>query len=314
MALDVSIIVVNWNTRDVTCNCLVSVFGQTKDVRFEVILIDNASSDGSVEKIRKDFPQVTLIANDGNRGFAAANNQGMEIAKGRYVLLLNPDTIILDGAVQKTIAFADSFTDIGVVGCQVWLNDSEIQQTCFSFPSVVSLFLQETGLRKIAPRSRLLGWSNYGWWDRTSQMDVDVISGMFMLVRHEVIDKVGVMDEAYYVYAEETDWCFRVHNAGWRCVFTPIARIVHLDGGSKSTGLVRVKMFVQMQKSILIFHRKNKGVISWFFARMIYIFSMSMRFVLSIPPSVLSRDGLEAKKKALAVAALRYHVWGIEPR
>ena len=314
MALDVSIIVVNWNTRDVTCNCLESVFRQTKDVGFEVILIDNASSDGSVERIRKDFPQVTLIANDGNRGFAAANNQGMGIAKGRYVLLLNPDTIILDEAVQKTIAFADSFTDIGVVGCQVWLNDSEIQQTCFSFPSVGSLFLQETGLRKIAPRSRLLGWSNYGWWDRTSQMDVDVISGMFMLVRHEVIDKVGMMDEAYYVYAEETDWCFRVHNAGWRCVFTPIASIVHLDGGSKSTGLVRVKMFVQMQKSILIFHRKNKGVISWFFARMIYILSMSMRFVLSIPLSVLSRDGLVSKKKVQAGAALRYHVWGIEPR
>ena len=125
---DVSIIIVNWNTRDILRGCLDSVYKQTQGIDFEVIVVDNASSDGSAEMVKQEFPPITLIANLGNRGFAAANNQGMQIAIGRYVLLLNPDTIILDGAIQKTVAFADNHQSIGVLGCQVWLNDNEIQK------------------------------------------------------------------------------------------------------------------------------------------------------------------------------------------
>lgn len=263
--------------------------------------------------VKAEFPQVVLIENTVNKGFAAANNQGIRIAQGRYVLLLNPDTIVLDGAIQKTVAYADDHQDIGVLGCQVWLNENEIQRTCFSFPSLYGLILQKLGLRRLFPRSRTFGWIDYGWWDRQSPMDVDVVSGMFMLVRKEAIEQVGLMDEDYFVYAEETDWCFRFRKAKWRCVFTPEARIIHLDGGNKSTDLVKVKMFVQMQKSILIFYKKQRGVVSWAIARGIYFLSMLIRYSVFVTLSFFQREHNASKKAAQSLAALRFHLFGVMP-
>jgi GT2 family glycosyltransferase len=310
---DVSVIIVNWNVCDILRNCLHSVYEETKDIKFEVIVIDNASIDNSVEMIKSEFPQVTLIQNNENRGFAAANNQGMKIALGRYVLLLNPDTIVLDGAIQKTVAYADANPDIGVTGCQVWLNENEIQKTCFSFPSVYRLLLQKTGLIRLFPHSRFFSKDIYGWWDRTTPMEVDVVSGMYMLVRREAIEQIGLMDEAYFVYAEETDWCYRFKKAGWRCFFTPIARIIHLDGGSKSTEKISVRMFVQQQKSLLIFYRKNLGVISWMEAKIIYIFAMLVRYSIFLFGNLINQNDKSSKKAAQSLAALKFHIAGVYP-
>lgn len=311
---DVSIVVVNWNTRDVLLNCLASVYAQTQGIDFELILVDNASSDGSAEMVREEFPQVILIANSENRGFAAANNQGMQIAQGRYVLLLNPDTIVLDQAIPKTIAFADRNMDIAVVGCQVWLNETEIQQTCFSFPSLSSIFFKETGLRRLFPKSRIFGKADYGWWDRKSQMDVDVVSGMYMLVRRDAIKQVGLMDEDYFVYAEEADWCSRFWKAGWRCVFIPGARIIHLDGGGKSTAQTSTKMFVQHQKSLLLFFKKQQGVISWVAVKFLLIFSMSFRYVVFFALGLIKRDEYYSTKANQSLAVLRFGISGNEPK
>jgi GT2 family glycosyltransferase len=310
---DVSIIIVNWNTRDILQGCLISIFKQTQGINFEVIVIDNASSDGSAEKVKHEFPQVILIANSENRGFAAANNQGMQIATGRYVLLLNPDTIVLEKAIQKTIAFADNHLDIGVVGCQVWLNEKDIQQTCFAFPSLSGLIIQVVGLRRLFPKARFFGRAKYGWWNRTTQLDVDVISGMYMLVRREAIEKVGLMDEDYFVYAEETDWCYRFWKAGWRCVFTPEARIIHLDGGSKSTAQISIKMFVQHQKSLLIFYKKQRGRNSWMIARICYIFSMLLRYFVFSGLFFFTKDRVFLQKTHQSLAALKFQLFGVEP-
>lgn len=314
MSHDVSIIIVNWNTRDIVRDCLKSVYERTHGIDYEVIVVDNASADGSTDMVKEEFPQTILIANFDNRGFAAANNQGMKIAKGRYVLLLNPDTIILDGAIQKSVSYADGHPDIGVLGCQVWLNEDQIQRTCFSFPSVYGLILQLLGLPRLLPRSRAFGWIDYGRWDRTTPMDVDVVSGMFMLVRRQAIEQVGLMDEDYFVYAEETDWCHRIKKAGWRCAFTPDARIIHLDGGSKSTDLVKVKMYVQMQKSILIYYKKRCGFISWLFAKLITILAMSSRYVAFSVLLLVWKNDIYSKKASQSLAALKYHLSGIEPQ
>jgi len=311
--VDVSIIIVNWNTRDILRGCLDSIYKQTQGIGFEVVVVDNASSDSSAEMVKQEFPQVILIANAENRGFAAANNQGMRIANGRYVLLLNPDTIILDGAIQKSVEFADKRPDVGVLGCQVWLNDHEIQKTCFAFPTIWGALVQATGLLRMFPLSRIFGSAYYGWWDRKSEMDVDVVSGMFMLVRQEAIQEVGLMDEDYFVYAEETDWCYRFHKAGWRCVFSPIAKIIHLDGGSKSTALIKNKMFVQMQKSMLIFHLKQQGRWSWIVRKGLYIFSMFFRYTIYSMMSLLSQQDNIQKKSDQSLAAIKFHLLGIEP-
>lgn len=311
---DVSIIIVNWNTRDILRDCLNSVYKQTQGIAFEMIVVDNASSDGSATMVKREFPEAVLIENSQNRGFAAANNQGIKIAKGRYVLLLNPDTIVLDGAIQKTVAYADNHSDIGVLGCQVWLNENEIQKTCFSFPSISGLLVQKLGLFHMFPKSRIFGWIDYYWWDRTTLMDVDVVSGMFMLVRTSAIEQVGMMDEDYFVYAEETDWCWRFQQAGWRCVFTPSARIIHLDGGSKSTEQISVKMYVQQQKSLLIYFIKQRGRFSWMIAKAIYIISMMSRVAVFLAIASISQDDKAPKKAVRSLAALKFHLFGSEPK
>lgn len=311
--VDVSIIIVNWNTRDLLRDCLESIYAQTQSISFETIVIDNASSDGSTEMIRQKFPQVIRIENQENRGFAAANNQGMQISKGRYVLLLNPDTIVLDGAIQKAVEYAESHPDAAVVGCQVWLNENEIQKTCFAFPSFQTALFRAIGLEKLFPKSVLFGREKMGWWDRTSDRDVDVVSGMFMLVGRAAIAQVGLMDEAYFVYAEETDWCYRFRKAGWRCVFTPSARIIHRDGGGKSTEQISVKMYVQQQKSLLIFYRKQRGWLSWVIARTVYIISAIIRYISFSILSVFKKNSAYSQKSAQSLAALKFHLFGVKP-
>jgi GT2 family glycosyltransferase len=307
-AMDVSIILVNWNTGSELRNCLHSIFEQTRSISFEVIVIDNCSSDGSMEMLGNEFPQITQIRNNENRGFAAANNQGLCLARGRYALLLNPDTLILDNAIQKVIGFADEHADAAVVGCQVLENDTKIQQTCGCFPSVMELIWHWTRLLHFFPRSSLFAKGTIGWWDRTTERDVDVISGMFMLVRREAIEQVGLMDEDYFVYGEETDWCFRFRKAGWRCIFTPSSRIIHLDGGSKSTSQMEVRMFVQLQKSLLIFYRKHRGNLAWAVAKLLYILAMFCRAVVSWIRMLSSRDALANRQWKQSIAALRFHL------
>ena len=153
--MDVSIIIVSWNTKDILYDCIKSISSQTWDIDYETIVVDNASTDGSAEMVRKNFPSVILIENSENCGFDAANNQGMTIAKGRYVLLLNSDTIILDNAVSKTVAFADANADAAVVGCRVLNPDRSLQPTCFMFPSVLNMILSSSYLYKIFPENKL---------------------------------------------------------------------------------------------------------------------------------------------------------------
>jgi GT2 family glycosyltransferase len=233
--IDVSVIIVNWNTAGLLRDCLASVYGETRGVDFEVIVVDNASSDRSQEMVGTEFPQVTLIENAVNTGFAAANNQGMKAAQGRYVLLLNSDTVILDGAIQKMVAFADARPETGVAGCRVENRDGSLQPTCFMFPSITNLVLMATHLYKLFPRSRFFGRALMSWWDRSDEREVEVVTGCFMLVRREVIECVGGFDEAYFFTGEEADWCRRIAQAGWKLVFTPSARIIHLDGATART-------------------------------------------------------------------------------
>jgi GT2 family glycosyltransferase len=188
-----------------------------------------------------------------------------------------------------------------------------IQRTGFSFPNPWNLILTLSGLSRAFARSRLFGRPELGWWGRDSQQDLDVVSGMFMLVRREAIEQVGLMDESYFVYSEEADWCYRFSRAGWRRVFTPSARIIHLDGGSKSTSQVNVKMFVQLQKSSLIYHRKNLGFAAWLLAKVIYIVSNAVRAVAWFISSVVNDDPSLRRKSAAAMAALWFHLLGVEP-
>jgi GT2 family glycosyltransferase len=255
--MDISIVIVNWNTRDILRNCLVSVYAQTKGVAFEVIVVDNASMDQSADMVRTEFPEVVLVQNEANRGFAAANNQGMAIARGRYVLLLNSDTIVLYDAIAQVMRFADSQPKAAAVGCRVLNLDKTLQATCFMFPSILNMVLSSTHLYKLFGRSRFFGRERMTWWDRNDVREVDVVTGCFMLVRREAIEQVGVMDERFFMYGEETDWCYRFKQAGWKVMFTPAGTIIHLGGQSSKP--VKGAMLVQLRMSILQFMKKHHG-------------------------------------------------------
>jgi GT2 family glycosyltransferase len=309
----VSIIIVNWNTREILRACLRSIHENAGVVDFQIIVVDNASTDGSAAMVANDFGQVRLIANTENRGFAAANNQGIAVARGRYVLLLNSDTLILDHAIARTVAYADQHPEAAVVGCQVWTNATTIQATCFAFPSLWDVLVQSVGLHHLFPRSRWFARGPIGWWDRSDEREVDVVSGMFMLVRRAAIEEVGAMDEDYFVYGEETDWCYRFKKAGWRCLFAPVARIIHLDGGGKSTDQVSVKMYVQLHKSTLLFFRKQRGWPSWVAARVLLGLSMALRAAVWGLRSSLRGDEKSQRCWQQSRAVLRFVLTGSQP-
>jgi GT2 family glycosyltransferase len=268
---------VSWNTRAILRDCLRTIYAQTKTVPFEVIVVDNASHDGSAEMVKADFPQVVLLANTTNRGFAAANNQGIEVAQGRYVLLLNSDTLVLDGAIDKMVAFADEHPEAAAVACRVLNADRTWQPTAFMFPSALNLLLSALYLNKLLPRSRFFGRERMTWWNGLDMQAVEVVAGCFLLVRRAAVRQVGVLDESYFMYGEESDWCYRFHKAGWKVLYTPAAQIVHLGGASS----VQIKgpMCLQLRASTLLFIRKHAGGASYIAACAL----VSLFFLLRLP-------------------------------
>lgn len=253
--MDVSIIVVAWNVRELLGNCLRSVYDQTKGIDYEVIYVDNGSADGSVEMVRKDFPQTRIIENQDNRGFIKANNQGIAIAKGRYVLLLNSDTVVLDNAIAKTLRFADSHPKAAVVGCRVLNADLTLQDNCYRFYSTLNMLFDVFWLSRAFPRSGLFARKYYGGWNFDTEREVDVVVGCFSLVRMEAIRQVGVMDETFFVYGDDIDWCYRFVKAGWRVHFTPAGQIIHYRGQTTKKGANRFAL--QLFGSVLINVKKH---------------------------------------------------------
>jgi GT2 family glycosyltransferase len=274
---DVSIIVVNWNTKDVLRNCLQSIYKETVGITFEIIVVDNGSSDASVRMVRQEFPSVTLIENSENRGFAAANNQGILIAEGRYILLLNSDTIVLDNAVAQTVSFADCNPKAGAVGCRVLNSDGTLQSTCLMFPSLLNMALSTFWLNRFFPDSKFFGRAELTWWDKNNVREVDVVGGCFMLVRRDAMSQVGLMDEQFFMYAEDTDWCYRFRKAGWKIIFTPSAEIIHLGG--ESSKQANTKMTLQLRGSKLLFFKKHRGPLVYALACLL----LALFFLLRIP-------------------------------
>lgn len=293
--MDVSVIIVNWNTAQVTCDCLESVYQQPDGIDFEVIVVDNASSDDSVAVIEEKFPQVVLIENDDNRGFAVANNQGIAIAKGKYVLLLNSDTVVLDNAIEKAVEFADTRCDAAVIGCRVLNPDKSLQPTCFMYPSVLNMVLSASYLYKIFPNSKFFGRERMSWWDREDEREVEVVTGCFMLVRREAMEQVGTMDERFFMYGEETDWCYRFKQAGWNVMFSPCAQIIHLGGASSNQ--IKPAMKMQLSASLLQFVKKQKGPSSYVFACIL----TSLFFAIRIPYWLFKSLSFYDRKNCLQV-------------
>ncbi len=260
MMIDLSIVIVNWNVRDLLRQCLQSI----QSTNAEIIIVDNASTDGSVEMVRAEFPGVHIITNADNRGFPAANNQGLAIAQGRYVLLLNPDTELTGDALETMIAFADAHPDVGLIGPQLLNSDGSVQSSRRRFPTLLTALCESTWLEGYAPR-RLL--ERYYILDRPDDVmqDVDWVTGAAMMARREAIEQVGPLDEGFFMYSEELDWCRRFRESstgssgrcGWRVVYLPAAQIVHHVG--KSSEQVVAARHIHFQTSKVRYFHKYHG-------------------------------------------------------
>jgi len=276
--MDVSIIIVAWNVRELLYDCLKSVFHETEGIDFEVIYVDNASKDGSVEMVTNEFPKVLIIVNEKNEGFIKANNQGIEIAGGRYVLLLNSDTVILDNAIAKTVKFADRHPEAAAIACKVLNPDRTLQRgTCFMCPSILNMFLSATYLYKVFPKSKFFGREKMGCWNYDDVREVETVSGCFSLVRKEAIRQVGLMNELYYVYGDDPDWCYRFRQNGWKILFTPEPQIIHYGGQNTDHMVEEFKL--QLYGSKLIFMKLHRSKLEFQLA----CFLIALFFLVRIP-------------------------------
>ncbi len=286
--MDVSIVIVNWNTKELLAECLRSIYEHTKKLKFEIIVVDNASSDGSADLVKKLFPKVIVIQNDKNVGYATGNNQGLAVAKGKYALVLNSDTYFFDNTIAKVYEFAEKNNDAAVVGCKISNKDMTLQGSAFMFPSLNNLFLWVSYLSKIFPTHRFFGRERMGWWDWDSVHEAEVIVGCFMMVRMSAIKEVGPMDTAYFMYCEETDWCYRFKKAGWKILYAPISGLVHLGG--ESTKKKKGEMFLQMNSSILLYFHKHKGKVSYVFACILVMLYFFIRIPYWLGHALVSRS------------------------
>ncbi len=230
----VSIILVSYNTAEHTCKALQSVQEQTQQSH-EIIVVDNKSSDNSVALIRATFPSIQLIESPENLGFAGGVCKGVEQAQGNYLLLLNPDTVVLDGAIDKLLNFAEQQPKHGIWGGVTLNNDLSLNtQHAWSKPDFASLLFSALGLSKLFSSSCLFNYANYGCWQRDTVKEVDILSGCFFLIKRQVWDELGGLDPTFFMYAEEADLCLRAKAQGYQPIVTPNARIIHHGGVSHS--------------------------------------------------------------------------------
>jgi GT2 family glycosyltransferase len=230
----VSILVVSHNTRQMTLDCLRSVVEQTS-VPFELVVLDNASADGSAAAIAEAFPDIRLIASDQNHGFAEGNNIIAQDARGEYILLLNPDTVVLDGAIDKLVAFAGETPEAGIWGGRTVFPDMRLNaKNAFGDQTLWSLFCRTTGLSLLLKGNELFNPEEYGGWDRGSERAVDFVSGCFFLIRRSIWERLGGFDRTFRMYGEEADLCRRARATGVQPRMTPTATIVHYAGASSA--------------------------------------------------------------------------------
>lgn len=251
----ISIIVVNFNAEKLLKECLESLYRETQDTSFDVWVVDNNSRDDSVRMVREDFPEVNRIENDDNLGFSKANNQAITGSASDYILLLNPDTVVRDRAIDRMVAFMDAHPDVGISGCRVLNKDGSLQPACRrSVPTPKVAFYHLSGLSKLFPNSMIMAKYNLTYLDPDQSHEVDAVSGAFLLIRRAVVDQIGLLDEVFFIYGEDVDWCVRAKNAGWKVMYHPEAEILHYKGGCSANSR---RTTYEFYRAMYLFHRKH---------------------------------------------------------
>ena len=312
-SLHLTVSIVNYNTRDLLKDCLKSVYESIRGIKFEVIVVDNNSTDDSLEMIKKEFSWVTLIENGGNVGFAKANNQALNRGKGRFFLLLNSDTVLLPNSVNKLVNFMDRHPKVGAVGCRLVFPDGTPQPYISKFlnlPSALwTVFLGFFNVKALVRSPKWKKWLakyfgsivgktinlylSYYLEDGKTVQEVDRVSGACMLVRGEAIKDVGLLDENFFMYGEDTDWCFRMRQRSWKIYVLPEVKVVHYVGQSSEETFTRTSP--ARYKSTCYFFEKYYGKKGLILLRILVTLVASIQLGLFFPPYLLS-DKKEKEK------------------
>jgi len=257
MAIDLSIIIVSWNVRELLERALDCVYQTVRASSFEVIVVDNASEDGSVAMVRKRFPAAQIVVNTENIGFGRANNQAAALARGRYLLLLNPDAFVHERAVDRLVAFMDAHPTAGAAGPRLLYEDGRLQRSATAFPTVLTELWTTLGLDRAFPRHPVFGCYQMTYWAMDDLRPVDALMGACLIVRRDLVERIGLFDEQFFMYSEEVDLCYRIQQAGLATYYLPDVAATHIWGGSSR--LVPTQTFLRLFHSRVQFFRKHYG-------------------------------------------------------
>lgn len=258
--MDISVIIVSWNAARHLRNCLESVREETRrrpGPAAEAFVIDNASSDGSAEIAAEEFPDFNLVRNDRNLGFARANNIGIRMSSGKYLCLINSDVVVRPGCLLNIHRYMEAYPEIGILGPQIVNDAGAVQRSCMGFPTTWNIFCRALALDSVFPQLPLFGGHLLTFWPHNTTRRVDVINGCFWAVRRSALDTVGLLDETFFMYGEDMDWCRRFRLAGWPAVYFTGAQAVHYGGASSARAPVR--FYIEKQKANLAYWRKHHG-------------------------------------------------------
>lgn len=278
----ISVVIVSWNAKNYLMECLESLFSRKESNVMEIIVVDNASTDGSPEAVSGQFPTVKLIQNITNLGFGKANNIGIENSIGDYICLINSDVTVLDNCIKQLFDYMENNLSIGIVGPQILNGDQSLQCSCRHFPSLWNNFCSAFGLNNIFQNSKICSGEQMYYFHHDRIERVQVISGCFMMVRRKALEQVGYLDNQFFMYSEDVDWCKRFWDNGWEAIFFPDAQAIHYGGASASNAPIRFS--VEQEKALLQYwakhHRKPAQL-------MIFIIIFLKHFVRLISGSVL---------------------------
>lgn len=303
--MDISVVIVAWNAWHCLQPCLESIEKAPPRRSMEVLVVDNASSDGTSAMVATRFPWVKLIKSPENLGFSRGNNLGIRQCQGRYIALVNPDIIVLPGCLDALADFLDENSKVGNVGPRVFNPDMTQQSTCRRFPTLWNNFCSATGFATRFKRSRFLAGEHMFYFPHDRTLSVDVLVGCFSFIRREAFDSVGLLDERLFMYGDDVDWCRRAWKAGWRVVFYPGARAIHDRG--KTTASYPVHFALAQQRSVLYYWKKHHGLWGQLGIRTIMLFRHVTRYAAGVTKSIAGpRATKETKvRRAVSGACLR---------
>lgn len=306
MKIDISFIIVSWNAKTFLLSCLESIVRTVHDVKYEIIVVDNASDDGSPEAVEMHFPQARVYKLENNLGFAAGNNRGIARSHGRWLCLINSDVELLPHCVEGLAHLMVNSPDIGLVAPRILNPDHTLQRSCRRFPSLWHSFCSALGLSAIVPNSEFFGGTLMRWWPHDIQRDVDVVSGCFWFVCRDAFASIGGLDEDFFMYGEDIDWCRRLHTRGWRVVFAPVGEAIHYGGASSRNQPLR--FFIAQQDAELRYWFKHHGAFATLIRAGIMLLHQCTRMAarVAIYPVVQKSRDEQRFKMARSAACIRW--------